>query len=59
MKAMSNKTIDEIKKSSSYTIDPLNNLYNAFVDFYKFFGQFGYAFENYKFVKKIKLKKIN
>ena len=27
---MSNKTIDEIKKSSSYTIDPLNNLYICF-----------------------------
>lgn len=53
MKAMSNKTIEEIKKSSSYTIDPLKNLYNTFVDYYMLFGQFPYIFKNYKFEENI------
>jgi len=71
MKAMSNKTIDEIQKRYQYKIDPLDNLKSAIVEYSLLFGEFIYIFKQYKFDenimelkkkfkwKRIKLKKIN
>ena len=64
MKAMSNKTIDEIQKSYEYKIDPLNEFKSAFVKYWMLFEQFIDVFQQYKFdenimelKKKIQMKK--
>ena len=64
MKAMSNKTIDEIQKRYQYKIEPLDNLKSAFVEYSLLFGEFIYVFQQYKFdenimelQKKVQMKK--
>ena len=64
MKKMSNKTIDEIRKSYQYKIDPLDDINTALIEYCMLFGQFIVVFEEYKFDenilelrKKIQMKK--
>ena len=64
MKKMSNKTIDEIRKSYQYKIDPLDDINTALIKYCLLFAQFIVVFEEYKFdenilelKKKIQMKK--
>ncbi len=61
---MSNKTVDEIQKSYQYTIDPLDDLSTALIEYSLLFGKFIFLLKQYKFnenimelKKKIQMKK--
>ena len=59
--AMKFKTIDEIKKSYEYTINPLDNIKTGLIEYCLLFGAFGLVFDKYKFdenIKEIKKKII-
>ena len=43
------KTIDEIKKSYEYKINPLDNVNAGTIEYIYLFGTFGLVFDNYKF----------
>ena len=52
------KTIDEIKKSYEYKINPLDNIRTGLIEYCLLFGTFGLVFDNYKFDENImELKK--
>ena len=50
------KTIDEIKKSYEYKINPLDNVNAGTIEYIYLFGTFGLVFDNYKFDEKNKKK---
>ena len=47
------KTIDEIKKSYEYKINPLDNVNAGTIEYIYLFGTFGLVFDNYKFDENI------
>jgi hypothetical protein len=47
------KTIDEIKKSYEYKINPLDNVNAGPIEYIYLFGTFGLVFDNYKFDENI------
>ena len=54
------KTIDEIKKSYEYKINPLDNVNAGTIEYIYLFGTFGLVFDNYKFDENImEIKKKN
>lgn len=56
---MESKTIDEIKKSYEYKINPLDDLRTGLYEYLLLFGTFGLVFDNYKFDENImEIKKI-
>ena len=55
---MKSKTIDEIKKSYEYKINPLDNIRTGLIEYCLLFGTFGLVFKKYKFDENImELKK--
>ena len=50
---MESKTIDEIKKSYEYKINPLDNLRTGEYEYLLVFGAFGLVFDKYKFDENI------
>ena len=50
---MKSKTIDEIKKSYEYKINPLDNIRTGLIEYCLLFGTFGLVFDNYKFDENI------
>ena len=47
------KTIDEIKKSYEYKINPFDNIKTGLYEYCLLFGTFGLVFDNYKFNENI------